>query len=153
MNLRDFLKPSSVWTDLKASNKFEIINELAANICAANNNLNQTEVSDILNEREKLGSTGIQDGVAIPHGKVPGITDIIVACGLKKSGIDFESHDGKPSKIFFVLLAPESAAGTHLKILARLSKLLKDEVFRNKMLQSDTPEDLYKTIMDEDRKL
>ena len=157
MRLIDFINKDAVCIDLKSNDKTAVLYELVDILLKSggikNGNSNRKKLFNILCEREKLGSTGIQDGVAIPHGKVPGITDIIVACGLKKSGIDFESHDGKPSKIFFVLLAPESAAGTHLKILARLSKLLKDEVFRNKMLQSDTPEDLYKTIMDEDRKL
>ena len=142
-----------VWPDLKALTKQEVIRELAHNIAQSLGASDENNLAEILSEREQLGSTGIQDGIAIPHGKIPGLKQIIIACGRSVAGIDFDSHDSKPTHLFFVLLAPEFAAGQHLKALARLSRLLKDESFRQKLLTAGGREAMYNSITAEDKKL
>jgi len=142
-----------VWHELKATTKMEVIDELAKNISASMGSLDAKALADIIIEREKLGSTGIQDGIAIPHGKVPGLEKIIVACGRSSRGIEFDAHDAKPTHLFFVLLAPEFAAGQHLKALARLSRLLKDARFREGLLAAADANEMYKAISEEDRKI
>lgn len=153
MNLTDILRPELFWPKLSAKTKAEAIRELADNIAKNVKNLNSSILTEILMERECLGSTGIQDGIAIPHGKVPGLENIVVACGHSPGGIDFESHDQKPTRLFFVLLAPEFAAGQHLKILARLSKLLKDQHFREKLMTASDGEEMYNYMLEEDKKI
>lgn len=152
MHLTDYLQQELVFGELSASSKTDVIRELASKICKVKQDLNSTKITEILLEREKLGSTGIDDGVAIPHGKIPGLKNIVVACGRKKEGIQFDSHDGKPSKIFFVLLAPEEATALHLKVLARLSRLLKDDFFRTELLKAGDSKQIFQTIIDEDNK-
>ncbi|MFH0800684.1 MAG: PTS sugar transporter subunit IIA [Pseudomonadota bacterium] len=153
MHLTDVLRPDMVWHELKATTKMEVIDELAKNISASMGSLDAKTLADIITEREKLGSTGIQDGIAIPHGKVPGLEKIIVACGRSSRGIEFDAHDAKPTHLFFVLLAPEFAAGQHLKALARLSRLLKDARFREGLLAAADANEMYKAISEEDRKI
>ncbi len=152
MRLTDILRPELVWPNLSAKTKPEVIGELAEKIASVESDLSADRVAEILMERERLGSTGIQDGIAIPHGKVPGIEKIIIAFGLSREGIDFDAHDGKPTHIFFVLLAPESAAGQHLKALARLSRLLKDAEFRDRLIKATDAGDIYKAISAEDER-
>lgn len=153
MHLNEILTPDLFWPRLKAKTKTEAIRELADNIAAKAKNLDAKNIAEILMERERLGSTGIQDGVAIPHGKVPGLDRIIVACGHSAQGIDFDSHDQQPTRLFFVLLAPEFAAGQHLKVLARLSRLLKEADFRERLMVSQDAKEMYKTIIEEDEKV
>jgi PTS system nitrogen regulatory IIA component len=153
MRLTDILKPEMIWPTLAATTKTDVIRELACKIASSCRNLNENQLAEILAEREKLGSTGIQDGIAIPHGKVPGLENIIVACGRSKKGIEFDAHDEKPTHLFFVLLAPESAAGQHLKVLARLSRLLKDSHFRNRLLTAANSAEMYREIEEEDEKI
>ena len=152
MHLTDILRPEMVWTDLSANTKPEIIRELAHLMATNDRTLDENVVGEVLMERERLGSTGIQDGIAIPHGKVPGLERIVIACGRSAGGIDFDAHDQKPTHLFFVLLAPEFAAGQHLKALARLSRLLKDSSFREKLMASGDANDFFENIVEEDRK-
>ncbi len=152
MHLTEIFRPEMVWPDLTAKTKPEVIRELARHISGCVSSLDEQRVAEILMERERLGSTGIQDGIAIPHGKVPGLKDIIIACGRSRQGIDFEAHDQKPTHLFFVLLAPEFAAGQHLKALARLSRLLKDEDFRERLMSSKDANEIYRAIVDEDER-
>jgi nitrogen PTS system EIIA component len=150
MHLTEILRPDMVWPELTARTKVEVIQELAQHIARCDGSLEAHRVEEILLERERLGSTGIQDGIAIPHGKVEGLSGILIACGRSPQGIDFDAHDGKPTTLFFVLLAPEFAAGQHLKALARLSRLLKDAPFRERLLTARDADELYRTIVDED---
>ena len=124
----DILTPGSVVADLKADGKVEVLKELLEALAASNPNINKEDFLTILMERERLGSTGVGDGVAIPHGKIHGSGQMMAAFGRKKSGIDFEALDGKSTKLFFLLMAPENSAGAHLKALARISRLLKQEI-------------------------
>jgi PTS system nitrogen regulatory IIA component len=152
MHLTEILRPEMVWTSLESKTKPEIIRELAHHMAANDKTLDEAIIGEVLMERERLGSTGIQDGIAIPHGKVPGLDHIVVACGRSMDGIDFEAHDQKPTHLFFVLLAPEFAAGQHLKALARLSRLLKDAPFRDKLMAAADATDFFNNIIEEDEK-
>ena len=150
MHLNEILRPEMVWPRLSAKTKHEAIEELARRIAESDAALDGSAVATVLFEREKLGSTGIQDGVAIPHAKVPGLAHILIAFGRSLDGIDFQAHDGKPTHLFFVLLAPAFASGQHLKALARLSRILKDASFRDELMAAQDAQELYNAIVRED---
>src|SRR5271167_4575626 len=109
-------------------------------------------MSSVLAERERLGSTAIGDGIAIPHGKLPSVTRILGAFGRHVPGVDFESLDGGPTHLFFMLVAPEDSTSLHLKALARVSRLLRDGNFRDKLLKAPDANELFRLIADEDSK-
>ena len=152
MHLTEILRPEMVWTELTATTKPEVIRELARLMSQQDGSLDENVVGEVLMERERLVSTGIQDGIVIPHGKIPGLDKIVIACGRSQTGIDFEAHDQKPTHLFFVLLAPEFAAGQHLKALARLSRILKDASFRERLMTSKDAHEFYTDLLEEDRK-
>jgi len=152
MKIAQILTKECILSNITAQNKHDIIIELGALLAEHHKNLSSEQVVQVLTEREKLGSTGIGNGVAIPHGKIPGIEQIITAFGRSLDGVEFDSQDGKPAHLFFVLLAPENAASLHLKALARLSRLLKDVNFRNKLIEAKTVDDIYHEIVSEDEK-
>src|SRR2546427_312959 len=114
--------------------------------------VDRAKLVQALEDREKLNSTALGEGVAIPHGKLPGLRRVIAAFGRSPGGVDFSSLDGKPTHLFFLLVAPEDSAGAHLKALARISRLLKDESFRQRLMRATTAADLYRTIREEDDK-
>jgi PTS system nitrogen regulatory IIA component len=101
-------------------------------------------------DREKLGSTGVGEGIAIPHGKLAGLPKIVVGFGRSKTGVHFDAIDGKPVQILFLLIAPEDSPGTHLKALARISRLLKDVAFRQRLLAAQGADELMEIIRTED---
>src|SRR5437763_15053810 len=103
-----------------------------------------------LEDRELLNSTALGDGVAIPHGKLPGLKRVLAAFGRSLAGVDFQSLDGKPTHLFFLLVAPEDSAGAHLKALARISRLLKEETFRRRLMEAPSARELFETIRTED---
>ena len=107
---------------------------------------------DTLLEREKLGSTGIGEGVAIPHGKVPGLPGLMASFGRVPAGIDFRAIDGRPTQLFFTLFAPENSAGAHLKALARISRIFKNPGFRATILEARDGPEIYRLIETEDAK-
>lgn len=149
MQLNEFIKVEFINGRLLAKSKDEVLAELIDTIVQGGLKLNISSVSDILKQRESLGSTGIGDGVAIPHGKISGLDNIVLAFGRSEGGIEYNSLDGKPVHLFFLLLAPENSEGQHLKILAHLSKMLRDASFRNKLLKAESPSDLYKIIIEQ----
>jgi len=153
MKLSEILSPKAVIADLGSTTKEGVLEELAATIASLHPEHDKGEITAALLEREKLGSTGIENGVAIPHAKLKNLDHIILAVGRSRAGIEFQAHDGKPSSLFFVLLAPDSSAGVHLKTLARLSHLLKEEGTRNKLLEASTDQEMYDIIKDGDDKL
>lgn len=110
-------------------------------------------VYDALLERERLSSTGIADGVAIPHGKHPALHTLKAALGVHRGGLDFSAIDGLPSRIFLVLVAPENSAGLHLKALARISRLFKEPSLRNKVLAAADAPSIYRVISEEDARV
>jgi len=134
MKITDILSSDMVVADLKGTTKPDILNELAKALAAKYKEIKLTDLTAVLAERERLGSTAIGDGIAIPHGKLRGVTKIIGAFGRHAAGVDFDSLDGEPSQIFFVLVAPEDSASLHLKALARVSRLLKESSFRSRLL-------------------
>lgn len=152
MKIKQILSKNCIIDRLAARTKEEAIAELAELLARNFSNLPQEETVQILLEREKLGSTGIGNGVAIPHGKISALTQIVTGFGRSMEGIAFDSQDGKPAHLFFVLLAPENAASLHLKALARLSRLLKDVHFRNKLMEAANADQLYQEIVGEDEK-
>lgn len=150
MQLNQIFKIEFINANLLAKSKDEALEELINTIIRGGLKLNSSYILDILKQRESLGSTGIGEGVAIPHGKISDLNDIVVAFGRSSDGIVYDSLDGKPVHIFFLLLAPENSAGQHLKILAKISKMLKDANFRKKLLKAESQNDLYKIIMEQE---
>jgi nitrogen PTS system EIIA component len=152
MKITDILSPDMVVADLKGTTKPDVLNELAKALAAKYTEIKLADLTAVLAERERLGSTAIGDGIAIPHGKLRGVTKIIGAFGRHQQGVDFDSLDGEPSQIFFVLVAPEDSASLHLKALARVSRLLKEASFRSRLLAAKDSAELYSLIKEEDNK-
>jgi len=150
MKLEDMLTEDLVVSDLAARSKSEVLVELARAVTRAHDELDEVRLVGALEERERLNSTALGDGVAIPHGKLPGIRRVFAAFGRSRQGIDFQSLDGKPTHLFFLLVAPEDSAGAHLKALARISRLLKDPGFRSRLLEAPDAHALWTIIRDED---
>lgn len=154
MKILDILTSDAlVAPDLAGSDKTAVLRELAAHLAGAQPGLDPDRLVDVLWEREKLGSTAIGDGIAIPHGKMPGLSGVIGAFGRHVKGVDFDSLDGSPTHLFFLLVAPEDSVGQHLKALARVSRLLKDRAFRERLLVAPDRATLFRLIREEDEKL
>jgi PTS system nitrogen regulatory IIA component len=153
VKLADILKESCVVADIKGKTKQEILLELVEPLQEATLIDNVDVVVKIIMEREKLGSTGIGDGVAIPHGKMKNIDNIICAVGRSKEGVDFDAVDRQPVHIFFLVLAPEDSASLHLKVLSRISKILRDPSFRKSILKLTNAHEIYANVIETDDKL
>jgi len=151
MRIMDFLSEKNITVDLKAKNKKEVIEELVDLLVANGQVSDKKKMVQILLEREDLGSTGIGQGIAIPHGKSDTVKELTAAFGLSRSGVSFEALDGEPVFIFFLLVAPEGTAGAHLKALARISGLLKDKYIRKKLMSAQTTSDVVKIIQEEEK--
>jgi PTS system nitrogen regulatory IIA component len=152
MRILDLVPPGAVVDALRAETKEGVLRELSEVICRLLPPLSPDRLASILMEREALGSTGIGEGVAIPHGKVPGIDRLVAAFGRSREGVQFASLDGKPTRLFFLVVAPENSAGMHLKALARISRLLKDERFRRKLLAAEGADGLLQVLREEDER-
>jgi PTS system nitrogen regulatory IIA component len=150
MRLSEILEEDNIVLDLKAANKKKVIEELAEVIASSNPFLDKDSLVRVLLERERLGSTGIGDGVAIPHGKFQGVDEPIISFGRSLKGLDFESMDGEPVFLFFLLVAPESSASMHLKALARIAKILKNGALRKRLMEVSTRKEIYDTIIQDD---
>jgi PTS system nitrogen regulatory IIA component len=150
MRLDQILKINFINDKLLARDKNEALCELAKTITQGDLKIDASHIVDVLQQREKLGSTGIGEGVAIPHGKIAALEELVVAFGRSKEGIAFDSMDGKPVHLFFLLLAPENSAGQHLKVLAKISKMLKAGNFRKKLMDAKDKSDLYRIIIEQD---
>jgi len=153
MIVSDVLSKEFIMPSLEACEKRELLDEMAENISDLVGGVDREDLLEVLLEREKLGSTGIGHGVAIPHAKLKGIERIVVAMGMSKSGVDFQSMDDKPVHIFFLIIAPEQSSAVHLKVLASISRLLKDAAFRAKLMKVESRDDIFNTIVEEDKKL
>lgn len=152
MKITDILPEALVVPALQGQTKEAVLRELAERLAAVYPEVSAERLVDVLWERERLGSTAIGDGIAIPHGKLPGLKGVLAAFGRHPQGVDFESLDGKPTKLFFVLVAPEDSVGLHLKALARVSRLLKEQSFRNQLMAAPDRQTLYEIIRQEDEK-
>ncbi|HWM81185.1 MAG TPA: PTS IIA-like nitrogen regulatory protein PtsN [Pseudolabrys sp.] len=145
MALTDLVASNAVLPALKAANKKQALQELAshaAKLCGES----EHEIFEILQQREKLGSTGVGNGVAIPHGKLPKLTKLFGLFARLDQPIDFEALDGQPVDLVFLLLAPEGAGADHLKALARVARLLRDPEIATKLRESTTVETLYAAL-------
>lgn len=149
MKILDVLNKEAVIVDLKAKDKKGVLDEMVAPV-AQFTGAGQEELVKVLMERERLGSTGIGGGIGIPHGKLKSLEDLVLGFGLSRSGVDFESMDNRPTHIFFLLLTPESSAGLHLKLLAQISRLLKNDEFKTQLTQATTPEEILDIIGEKD---
>ncbi len=152
MNISDALRESCVVADLKGETKEEVLTELVSALRQEGLIPDVGEALKVILEREKLGSTGIGEGVAIPHGKMRGVETILCAFGRSKKGVDFGAVDRQPVHIFFLLLAPEETTGLHLKMLSRISRILRESSFRKRLMEQMDREQLYKDIVEEDKK-
>jgi PTS system nitrogen regulatory IIA component len=112
--------------------------------------LNKEALVEVLLERERLGSTGIGDGIAIPFGKIRDLDELIVSFGRSTPGIEFDSMDGRPTHLFFLLIAPENSAAVHLRALAKITGLLRSAHFRQRLMESGTREEIFQVIREED---
>ncbi|MCX5798675.1 MAG: PTS sugar transporter subunit IIA [Proteobacteria bacterium] len=153
MSIEDVLKESCVIADIKGTTKKDVLFELVYVLKKAMLIENVEKAVNVILEREKLGSTGIGDGVAIPHGKTKSIHNILCAFGRSQEGVDFNAVDRKPVHIFFLLLAPEDSASLHLKMLSRISKILRDLSFRKKLMELTDTHEIYTSIIEEDKRL
>jgi PTS system nitrogen regulatory IIA component len=153
MTIGEVLEESCVIDKLQGTTKKDVLVELIDALKKTGLVKNEQEVMSVILEREKLGSTGIGDGVAIPHGKLKGIPNIICVFGRSLQGVDFDSVDQKPAHIFFLLLAPENSASLHLKMLSRISKLLRDPSFRKRLMELGDSHDIYRSVVEEDRRI
>ncbi|HEY5974349.1 MAG TPA: PTS sugar transporter subunit IIA [Geobacteraceae bacterium] len=138
--------------ELAATTKAEVLAEFASLVTAGFPELECEVVVRTLQEREKLGSTGIGDGIAIPHGKLKGLERLILAFGRSRTGVDFNSLDGRKVHLFFLLLAPEDASGLHLKALARISRLMKDPAVRTGLMAAADAAAIHVLLREQDRR-
>ncbi len=152
MDLSDLIEVPAIMPALKANSKKQLL-QLLAERAASIAGIPEREIFDTILQRERLGSTGVGNGIAIPHGKLPGLGGVIGAFGRHVQGVDFDSLDGSPTHLFFLLVAPEESVGQHLKALARVSRLLKDRGFRDKLLSAADGAEIFRLIREEDEKL
>jgi len=153
MKLSDILKPELIIPDLKAQDKKGVLEELAQIVTQQEPSLSKGSLLQVLLERERLGSTGIGDGIALPHGKLKELDHLCISFGRSTGGLDFDSIDEKPAYVFFLLLAPENSAGVHLKALAKISRILKDGNFRRRLMGAQSGQEIYEMIIDKDEEL
>lgn len=150
MKIANVLKKEFIFPELVSKTKTEVIEELSRKVAELSINLSFEKVRETLLERENLCSTAVDSGVAIPHGKISDTSRIITAFGRSREGIDFESLDGNRTKLFILVIAPDNAAGSHIKLLARISKIFRKEEIRNALLNAETADELYNIIIEED---
>ncbi|MCM8792324.1 MAG: PTS sugar transporter subunit IIA [Candidatus Omnitrophica bacterium] len=154
MKIMDFLSKKAIIPALKSTKKEEVIKELVDALIQAGeiSKSHRNKLVEALLAREKLGSTAIGQGVGIPHAKSEYVDKLVAALGISPKGVDFDSLDGEPVYIVFLLLAPQDSAGPHLKALALISRLLKDKYFRDNLRSSKDEKVILKFIMEEDEK-
>jgi PTS system nitrogen regulatory IIA component len=153
MKIMDILASDAVIANLGVRTKREVLAEMAAALAKVEPQIAADRLLEVLLEREALQSTGIGEGVAIPHGKLPGLDRLVATFARSHEGIDFESIDGQPTHHFFLLVVPEHSGGQYLKALARISRFFRDAAFRQNLSEGETLEDLIRAIEEEDAKL
>jgi PTS system nitrogen regulatory IIA component len=153
VKITDFLSSEAIIPDLASPDKQAVLEELAEKFPVADRALSAKQVREVLVEREKISTTAIGEGVAIPHGKLANVDRVHAVFARSTTGVDFASLDGEPTHLFFALIAPEDGAADHLKALARISRLLKDTAFRARLLKAQSGKELFDIIAAEDEKL
>lgn len=151
MKIIDFLRPSDVIDELCGPTAQDALTELCRPLVATG--LDSQHLLEMLLAREKLGSTGIGDGVAIPHVRVPGLPVLRASFGRSRAGIDFSAIDSKPTFLFFTLFSPEKPAGIHLTALARISQILRAPSLRESLRNAKDAAEIYQIIEAEDAKV
>ena len=149
MKILDVLEKKVIIADLKAKDKKGVLEELVTPV-ASIANIDRDDLTRVLLDRERLGSTGIGGGIGIPHGKMKGLDSLVLGFGLSKKGISFESIDGRPTYIFFLIITPENSTGLHLKVLARISRILKNDLFKERLMGASDIDEIYDIIKEED---
>jgi nitrogen PTS system EIIA component len=154
MKIMDFLCKKAITANLKSATKEGIIEEMVELLVEAGEveKKDKKKLIEILMDRESLGSTAIGQGIGIPHGKSDCVDKLVASFGISQNGVNFNSLDGEPVYIFFLLVAPQDSAGPHLKALARISRLLKDKYFRDNLRQVKDEKTVLKIVTDEDEK-
>ncbi|MFN7170577.1 MAG: PTS sugar transporter subunit IIA [Candidatus Omnitrophota bacterium] len=154
MKIMEFLCEKAVSADLKAVDKKGVIEELVELLLKAGEikEKDKQKIIEIILNRESLGSTGVGQGIAIPHGKSDCVKTLTASLGISKRGINFDALDGEPVYIFFLLLAPKDSAGPHLKALARISRILKDKYLRDSLIKAEDEKKILSIIREEDEK-
>jgi PTS system nitrogen regulatory IIA component len=150
MKIVDLLHSDRILPALTATTKKGVLEELAGALVKGFDHLDLNKVVAVLMERESLGSTGIGDNIAIPHGKLPNLNDLVLCFGRSLPGVNFDSMDGKPTHLFFLLMAPENSIGLHLKALAKISRMLKDSSFRRNLLEAADANAIMQLLAAED---
>jgi nitrogen PTS system EIIA component len=153
MKIMEILAKDAVLLDLGVRSKREVLAEMAASLAKVEPQIEAGRLLEVLLEREALQSTGIGEGVAIPHGKLPGLDRLVATFARSVAGVDFDSIDGQPTHHFFLLVVPEHSGGQYLKALARISRFFRDAAFRRKLAEGETLDDVIRAIEEEDAKL
>ena len=152
MKITDILVEDAVILDAESDTKSALLEEMAGALASAVPGLEVDRLLKVLSEREALQSTGIGEGVAIPHGKVVGLDGLVASFARSRKGIDFDAIDQQPTHLFFLLVVPEHSAGQHLKALARISRFLRDDEFRQCLMEAEDLESIFSAIEQEDGK-
>ena len=152
MKIAGYLKEDWIVSDLQGTDKTSVLRELASVLVKPCQAGSLEDLLRVLLEREKLESTGIGDGIAIPHGRLKKLKEFCVSFGRSAEGIDFDSIDGKPSHLFFLVMAPENSAVNNLKLLGRIVNLLKDPSFKKRLMEAPSQKELFQFISEEDEK-
>lgn len=152
MRVVDFLRPDMVIGDLRSGSKVSVLEEMARHLSKGNPGLEVGPLKKVLEERELLASTAIGDGIAIPHGKIDALPKLIGLLGRSVGGLEFDSIDGKPTHLVFMLVAPSTSTGSHLKALARLSRLFRDSLLRQRLIEAPDARAMFDLLCEEDAK-
>ena len=146
MNLNQVLTPETVVLRLKSTTKIAVIEEMMDALVAAGRIKDRPAALQAIIERERKMSTGMQNGIAIPHGKSNAVDNLVVLVGLKPEGVDFESLDGQPARIFVMTLSPENRTGPHIQFLAEVSRQLSDPQIRARLLDAATADEVIQLL-------
>ncbi len=152
MKITEFLDIKGIKLDIQAAEKTEILKELVDVLAEVKDIGDKKIILKALVERESLGSTGIGQGIAIPHGKTEKVKELVSVLAISKKGLNFEALDGEPVYIFFLLVAPKDAAGPHLKALAQISRMLRDTYFCDLLRRCESAEQVYDLIRKEENR-
>jgi mannitol/fructose-specific phosphotransferase system IIA component (Ntr-type) len=144
--LTEILKPDQVVMPVAARDKTGVIAELTRHLTERLGG-NYAEVLGAVQEREAGGSTGIGFGVAIPHARSPGVKELSLVCGVSSSPVPYDSIDGEPVRLFFLIVAPTGSGGLHVKVLSRIASLVRQESVRKQLCQAETPDEFYNVLL------
>jgi len=149
MKILDVMQKEAIIDDLKSQTKKGVLEEMVTPLAVITAQ-DHKDLVRVLMDRERLGSTGIGGGIGIPHGKIKDLESLVLGFGLSRKGVDFEAIDGEPTHIFFILITPENSTGLHLKLLARISRILKNDHFKERLQNATDRDEIFDIIKEED---